>query len=105
MVGSNDKVGSVKISAAELRACLRSGAGRTFEIKDENRKPVVGNDKQRAELTLRFEKEGELDIEQQEGDEEAIAAAGRRAKLEVVVESARHLPKMDMMGTCDAFCV
>ncbi|EKX32636.1 hypothetical protein GUITHDRAFT_58474, partial [Guillardia theta CCMP2712] len=26
-------------------------------------------------------------------------------RLEVVVESARHLPKMDTMGTCDAYCV
>jgi Ca2+-dependent lipid-binding protein len=31
-------------------------------------------------------------------------SATHAAELIVTIESARHLPKMDVMGTCDAFC-
>jgi hypothetical protein len=33
-----------------------------------------------------------------------VAQTGKAREVELTIKSARHLPKMDLMGTCDAFC-
>jgi hypothetical protein len=69
--------------------------------------------KQAEEEALAMKQEQEEGLARKRAEEEASKVhvfpaldetSSHATELIVTVESARHLPKMDVMGTCDAFC-
>jgi hypothetical protein len=74
------------------------------ELADKDGRPVVGHDGEVAEITLRLSLERSF-AEALECfclDEEQAWVANERRRVVVTAVCARHMPQMDMLGTCDA---
>jgi len=112
MATSDDSIGQVVLSAELMTRVAHAEMGltaeHTFEVlrvptpqrkRVRQQKAVVGHDGQHCVLTLRVRVSELLDL----CDPPAAAEVSGPRRLEVSVVSARHLPKMDFVGTCDAF--
>jgi len=112
MATSDDSIGQVVLSAELMTRVAHAEMGltaeHTFEVlrvptpqrkRVRQQKAVVGHDGQHCVLTLRVRVSELLDL----CDPPAAAEVSGPRRLEVSVVSARHLPKMDSVGTCDAF--
>ena len=102
-VGRNRHIGDAIIESNEILRILQKGVGsieqKTVQLKSNN-KPIIGNDKQEAEVYV------ELSVLQ--GEEEGAVEADPEAKgarrVEVTILNAQHLPKMDAFGSIDPYC-
>jgi hypothetical protein len=105
MVGKDDKVGGIEVSEEWLWDVMRGRIGweeeKERQVTGEDKKAVVGHDKQAAVVTVKLRL---LEAEQAESAVEFDAEATGPRRLEVTVVRGRHLPKMDSIGTIDAYC-
>jgi hypothetical protein len=69
-----------------------------FGSKKKKKATVVGHDGETCVLTLRVRVAALLDLREPPAGE-----GGGSRRLELSVVSLRHLPKMDQLGTCDAY--
>jgi Ca2+-dependent lipid-binding protein len=101
----DEEVGSFTIPGPRMSEILRAKIGwegtDTFVVYHEG-KPVIGNDKEMSEVTIKVRMaEVPKAFASLVADEQAHGQ--RRLKLTLV--SANHLPKMDMIGTIDPYAV
>mmetsp|Transcript_29433 Transcript_29433/g.70739 ORF Transcript_29433/g.70739 Transcript_29433/m.70739 type:complete len:485 (+) Transcript_29433:219-1673(+) len=106
-VGANDKCGDVIVPTDLMQLIAGAEVGWSgegdFTVLGEDGKELHGNDKQVCIITLRIKVTGAAKgIDPPEPTDPAVNGPRR---IQLTVKSARHLPKMDTIGTCDPFCV
>eukprot|EP00960_Hanusia_phi_P072541 767811-Hanusia_phi.AAC.2 len=103
-IGKPKYIGEVCISRNELGSLIDSDKKISEvverQILSKTGTPVTGYNKEKTLLKIKMVKKTTRAKRATD-----LSHPSTPAKLLLHLQHARHLPKMDMMGTCDAFCV